>query len=127
MSTEVTQTIQNAPSFLTQIEPTFSLTRDFIVPPVRALADKVSSIWQTIVPYLIEFAKFATSQLGISLELLGVAFIPLQLARAMDDKILSTALIAAGILIAGAGGFFLCSSGAIPAAISHLFGTVSQA
>jgi hypothetical protein len=124
---EVTQTIQNAPSFLAQLEPTFTLTRDFIVPPMKALAEKVSTIWQAIVPYLIEFAKFATTKLGISLELLGVAFIPLQLARATDDKTLSTALIAAGILIAGAGGYFLCSTGAIPAAISHLFGAVASA
>ena len=120
---EVTSTIQNAPTVLAQIEPSFTLTRDFLAPAMKSLADKVQSIWETIVPYLVSFAKFATSQLGISLELLGVAFIPLQIARATDDKILSTALIAAGILIAGAGGYFLCSSGAITAAISNLMGS----
>ena len=120
---EVTSTIQNAPTVLAQIEPSFTLTRDFLAPAIKSLADKVQSVWETIVPYLVSFAKFATSQLGISLELLGVAFIPLQIARATDDKILSTALIAAGILIAGAGGYFLCSSGAITAAISNLMGS----
>jgi hypothetical protein len=127
---EVTQSIQNAPTLLTstlaQIEPTFALTRDFLATPIKALADKVQSIWQTIVPYLVSFAQFATSQLGVSLELLGIAFVPLQMARAIDNKILSTALIAAGILIAGAGGYFLCSSGAISAAISNLMGTAAS-
>lgn len=122
---EVTSTIQNAPTVLAQIEPSFTLTRDFLAPAMKSLADKVQCIWETIVPYLVSFAKFATSQLGISLELLGVAFIPLQIARATDDKILSTALIAAGILIAGAGGYFLCSSGAITAAISNLMGSAA--
>ena len=71
-------------------------------------------------PYLASAAKFMSSQLGVSLELLGLSIIPLQLYRAVDNKFLSIALLAAGILIAGAGGFFLCSSGALPSFLTHV-------
>ena len=113
-----------APGFLapvlTQFDPTIALTKSFLVPRLSGLISKIQAIWQAVLPYLTAVARFATSTLGVSLGLLGASFVPLQWARATDDKVLSTALIAAGILIAGAGGYFLCSSGAISSAISSL-------
>ena len=119
-----TQAIQNVPASISaaldQIEPTFELTRDYLVPPLKTLADKVQTIWTAVQPYIVAFVQFATSQIGISLELLGLSFIPLKMAQAVDDKVISTALTAAGILIAGAGGFMLNSSGALSTILTTL-------
>lgn len=120
----IANAIQNVPtiisSTLDQIEPTYSLTRDYLTTPLKALASTVQTIWETVKPYLVAFAQFMTSQTGISLELLGLSFIPLKIAQGVDDRIISTALTAAGILIAGTGGFMLNSSGALSSFLTTL-------
>jgi hypothetical protein len=82
---------------------------------VSWVATKVQSVWNVCLPYLQKAGNFMISPLGISLELFAVSAIPLFLAQKLHhQKILSTALLAAGILTAGAGGFFLATSGVIP-------------
>ena len=112
---------------LAKLEPTRALTKGFPGTWLSKIATIVNTVWQKVLPYLTTaataIAKFATSTLGVSVELLGASFVPILLARETDNKILSTALIAAGVLIAGAGGYFLCSSGVISSAISSILGS----
>lgn len=114
----------STPSFfcsaLEHIQAPFIAVRDFATPAVKFLAARVQNIWDFIQPYLATAGQFLTSKLGVSLELLGLSIIPLKLAGTVENKILSVALLAAGILIAGAGGFFLCSSGILPSVITNV-------
>jgi hypothetical protein len=92
------------------IEPPFIAVRNFVTPTLKLVAEKIHNIWTDLLPYLESTAQFLGSPLGISLELFGLSILPLQLSRTGNDTIISVALLAAGILIAGAGGFLLCVS-----------------
>ncbi len=120
MSTVPPSTPSFFSSALANIEAPFTAVRDFATPAVNFIATRVQNIWDFIQPYLASAAKFLTSRLGVSLELLGLSIIPLKLAGTVENKILSVALLAAGILIAGAGGLFLASSGALPSFITDV-------
>ena len=118
----ITQTLpQVSPSTWTGfLEPMRTLTTKYIVPPLKALASKVDAVWQAVLPYLTKIAQFAMSKLGIASELFGTALVVSLLGHSTNNKVVSTACTVAGILIAGAGGYYLCASGALSAAISSL-------
>ena len=120
MSTVQPSTQSFFSSTLEYIETPLIAVRDFVTPPLKFVAERIQNIWNFFEPYLASAGKFLTSKLGISLELLCLSIIPLQLSRTVDNKILSIALLAAGVLIAGAGGFILCSSGAISSFLPHV-------
>ena len=115
---------QNVTSFvsstLESIEPAFAVTLDVVVPKLQFVADRIQDVWNFLAPYLVSTAQFMMSKAGISFELLAVSLIPLHLSKTTDNKVVSAALLAAGVLIAGAGGFFLCSSGVLPSFLTNV-------
>ncbi len=113
MST-VQPNIPFASTVFEHLETPFLAVRNFAAPAVTFIAAKIQNIWTIIQPYLALTAKFLTSKVGISLELLGLSMLPLRLSGTVDNHILSIALLAAGVLIASAGGFLLGSTGVFP-------------
>jgi hypothetical protein len=120
MSTVPTSTPSFIDTAVQLIERPFIAVRDFVTPPLQFLANKIQNIWSFLQPYFASAAKFMTSKLGISIELLALSILPLQLSRSVDDKLISTALLTLGVFMAAAGGFFLCSSGVLPSFITNV-------
>jgi hypothetical protein len=102
-------------SVVNVIETPFIAVKNFVARPVQFIAQRIQDLWRILQPYVVATASFLTSRVGISLGLLSLSIIPFQLFRTADNKALSIALLAGGILMAGAGGFLLCSSGILPA------------
>lgn len=120
MSTVPPSTPSFFSSALEHIQSPFIAVRDFAMPGVNFVAARIQNIWELIKPLLTTAAQFLTSKTGVAIELLALSIIPLRLAETVNNKLLSVALLAAGILIAGAGGFFLCSAGVLPSFVTNV-------
>ena len=99
-------------------QPMLALTDKYVGPSLRALASKADAVWQAVLPYLTKGVQFAISKHGVAFDLFGASVVVSLLARKVNSRVVSTALTVAGLLIAGAGGYFLCSSGVLPSMFS---------
>lgn len=99
-------------------QPMRTLTNKYIIPPCKALASKVDAAWHASLPYLTKAMNFVASKGGIGFGLLVAAVVISLSATQVNNKLVSTALIVAGLLIAVAAGYFICASGVGAAALA---------
>ncbi len=85
----------------------------------QALAQKVSDVWQHLLPIINTVVDFAKTNLGAATLLTGGALTAALISKGSNNEITSSTFLLASLVMAAGAGVFLARSGIIPLPMAY--------
>ncbi len=76
-------------------------------PYMADAVQRIQGLWEAILPYLQVFVDFSSTRFGLSIDLLALSIVPFAISGCTKSTAATVALIATGVLMAGAGAFLI--------------------